>query len=84
MWPPAATLQPGETGSPGHGTVREEMPLRLARAEHALCPLDLGSQPLLEVLVLLALGDVCTYCGADDLGYGLRAADTRGAHPPAG
>lgn len=43
----------------------------LARAEHTLSALDAGPQPFLEVLILLALGDVRADCGADDLGYGL-------------
>ena len=29
--------------------------------------LDVGAQPLLEVLILLALGDACADCGADDV-----------------
>jgi hypothetical protein len=42
-----------------------------ALAEHTLSTLDPGPQPLLEILVLLALGDVRGDSGADDLGHGL-------------
>ena len=43
----------------------------VALAEHALSALDPRPQPLLEILVLLALGDVRADRSADDLGHGL-------------
>ncbi len=45
--------------------------LESALAEHALSALDPGAQPLLEILVLLALGDVRGDRDADDLRHGL-------------
>jgi hypothetical protein len=42
-----------------------------AIAEHTLSAFDPRPQPLLEILVLLALGDVRADRGADDLGHGL-------------